>query len=197
MMTQTHLLVAAAVLARPGTPRRNAACVAGALAPDLAILALFGWAVAAGIPQSTLWGETYWRAEWQSIFAIANAVPVYLALLGLSFCLVRPKDGRGRFQTLPAVFALAALLHVAGDLPLHHDDAHVHFWPLSDWRFISPLSYWDRDHHAGLIAPLEALFGMALSVVLFRRFQARWLRIALGVTMAAYVAVPAFFMLAV
>jgi hypothetical protein len=52
------------------------------------------------------------------------------------------------------VFFSSMLLHVFGDLPLHHDDAHRHFFPFSDWRFVSPVSYWDPAHHgqwAGLI----------------------------------------------
>ncbi|MEO0981253.1 MAG: cobalamin biosynthesis protein CobQ [Pseudomonadota bacterium] len=192
-MTQTHLLVAGALLARPGRRRRNAAVMAGALIPDAAIFALFAWGLAAGVPQETLWRETYWSPGWQAVIAAGNSMPLYGALLCLSLLVIQPSDGRPRAEALPALFALAALIHLAGDLPLHNDDAHRHFWPLTDWRFISPLSYWDRDHHAAWIAPLEALLGIAAAIVLFRRFQARWVRAALALAIAAYLAVPAFF----
>ncbi|MFN3226527.1 MAG: hypothetical protein ACE360_09810, partial [Hyphomicrobiales bacterium] len=59
MNTQTHLLVAAALFAKPNAPKRNAALVIGALLPDAAIFGLFGWAVLTGVPQSELWGRIY------------------------------------------------------------------------------------------------------------------------------------------
>ncbi|MEO1474900.1 MAG: cobalamin biosynthesis protein CobQ [Pseudomonadota bacterium] len=194
-MTQTHLLIAATLFAKPGRTRRNASTIAGALAPDAAIFVLFAWAVAAGIPQETLWRETYWTEPWQSLTAAGNSFPLYMAGLLAGFALVAPDDGRPRWQTLPVLFCLAALTHLLGDFPLHNDDAHQHLWPLSDWRFYSPVSYWDRDHYAGVVAPLETLLGLMLCVVLFRRFRALWVRIVLGTCFMAYLAVPLFFIL--
>ena len=48
-------------------------------------------------------------------------------------------------------------LHVPEDLFLHHDDGHRHFYPLSQWRYSSPVSYWDPNHYGKIVAPLEAL----------------------------------------
>ena len=59
----------------------------------------------------------------------------------------------------------AALLHLTFDLPFHHDDAHPHFWPFSDWRFTSPLSYWDPAHDGGVIALAEV--GLAVVLIGF------------------------------
>ena len=56
MMTQTHLLMAASLFAKPGQTRRNTAVIAGALIPDLSIYILFAYTTAAGIPGHTLWG---------------------------------------------------------------------------------------------------------------------------------------------
>ncbi|MEM6412681.1 MAG: cobalamin biosynthesis protein CobQ [Pseudomonadota bacterium] len=195
MMTQTHLLVAATLFAKRGSVRRNSAVIAGALIPDAAIYVLFVWAVATGIPQETVWGEIYWQEPWQTWTAAGNSVPLYLTGLLISLALITPNDGRPRWQALPALFCLAALTHLAGDFPLHNDDAHQHLWPLSEWRFYSPVSYWDRDHFAGIVAPLETLLGLALCIVLFRRFEALWVRFALGTCFLAYLAVPLFFIL--
>lgn len=197
MMTQTHLLLAAALFARPKRLRRNSAVIAGALVPDAAIFVLFGWAVATGIPQETLWREIYWQEPWQTWTAVGNSVPLYLTGLLISVALINPSDGRPRWQALPPLFCLAALTHLAGDFPLHNDDAHQHFWPLSEWRFYSPVSYWDPDHHSGIVAPLETLLGLALSIVLFRRFQNIWVRVVLGTCFLAYLAVPLFFILSI
>lgn len=59
MNTQTHLLVAAALLAKPDAPKRNIALIIGALLPDIAIFILFGWAMATGVSQGELWGRIY------------------------------------------------------------------------------------------------------------------------------------------
>ena len=95
-----------------------------------------------------------------------------------------------------ALLALAALVHLAGDLPLHADDAHRHFWPLTDWRFHSPVSYWDPAHYGGAFSIIEAVLGVALCVVLWRRFRAAWVRALLALAALTYVAVPLYFTLA-
>ncbi|MEO9968703.1 MAG: cobalamin biosynthesis protein CobQ, partial [Hyphomonadaceae bacterium] len=150
MMTQTHLLIAAALLNRPGHKKRNIAVLTGALIPDAAIYLLFVYGMITGIPQQTLWRETYWLDSWQYWVTAGNSLPLYLALLIAALFIAAPKDGRPRWQSLPALFAIAAITHLAGDFPVHSDDAHIHFWPFTEWRFNSPVSYWDRDHHAGI-----------------------------------------------
>lgn len=213
MMTQTHLLVAGALFCQPERPtRQNAAVLAGAMAPDVAIYLLFFWATASGIPQRVLWDDIYFSEPMLTFTAIGNSAPVYMAVLIMGMAMVRPaaaaaggtgyapQTGFGRIlaphtSNVMILFALAALTHLAGDLPLHADDAHPHFWPITDWRFFSPVSYWDNNHHAGWVQPLEVLLGLALSVVIFRRFKPLWVRVATGLLMVAYVAVPVFFIL--
>lgn len=80
-------------------------------------------------------------------------------------------------------------VHVAGDLPLHHDDAHRHLFPFSDWRFESPVSYWDPAHYGGYVAALETLLVAVGCAVLFRRFRTPALRglvVVLGAVYAFY-----------
>jgi hypothetical protein len=192
MMTQTHLLIAAAAFARRDALRNNQAVIVGAFIPDLAIFALAGWAFSTGIPQQTLWRETYYEPGWQAAIVIGNSLPLYLALLGAA--LVLSSNSR-HFWRPVALFAFAAISHIAGDLPFHHDDAHAHFWPVTEWRFISPLSYWDSAHHAGIVRPVEAILGIALAILLMRRFRAMWVRLMLAVALAAYIAIPVFFLL--
>ncbi|MEO1028887.1 MAG: hypothetical protein AAFX02_07495, partial [Pseudomonadota bacterium] len=156
---------------------------------------LFGWAMSQGISGDTLWNETYWTEPWQTWGAIGNSIPLFAVLLLVSLMIVRPKDGRSRWQSLPVLFALSALIHIAGDFPVHNGDAHIHFWPLSDWRFHSPVSYWDSAHFADIIAPLEAILGIFLAVILFRRFNHLFIRLVLSTFVLAYIAVPVFFIL--
>jgi len=97
------------------------------------------------IPQANLWGEVYWQADWQSVFAIGNSVPLYLCILLIAY-LARRQTAATWPQWL-SLFACAAILHITADFPVHSDDAHPHFWSFSDWRFHSPLSYWNDDPH--------------------------------------------------
>jgi len=171
MNTPTHLIAASAVLARPGAQIRNRAIIAGALIPDLSIYLMSAWAILAGRMNEELWQVTYWQEPWQTLGAVTNSVPLAFAIFAL-----------GIWRRWPAlqVFAGAMLIHAALDFPVHAEDAHRHFWPFSDWRFHSPVSYWDPQHHGlwGGLLDCGVLFaGIAL---LWARFTAVWVRGVLG-----------------
>ena len=183
MNTQTHLLLAAAVLGRRAGPRGQAAILAGALAPDLSIFALAGFAVLTSMSGEAVWEDAYWSEPWQTLSAVSNSFPLWAAALALSLSLRR---------RIPALFCAAALLHLAFDLPVHADDAHRHFWPITDWRFHSPVSYWDPAHFGRIASLAEAAGGLGLALVLWRRHVARWVRVALVLAALGYAAVPVF-----
>ena len=63
------------------------------------------------------------------------------------------------------------VLHHLADLPLHHDDAHQHFWPFSSVRFISPVSYWDMDHLGQLGATIELVLVLVATAYLLSRLS--------------------------
>ena len=184
MNTPTHLLISAAVLTKPGRDRDNAAILVGALLPDLFIYLLFLWSKLAGIPELLLWREIYFGDGVQLVSAVSNSAPLYVLLLGIGWQLGR------RWL---ALLATSALIHLAFDLPFHRSDAHRHFWPFSDWRFESPLSYWEAAGHSGTIAVVEAGLALVLAVLLWRRFGQRWVRLGLILAGASYVAVPLYF----
>lgn len=187
MNTQTHLLMAAALLAKPGRAERlrNAAIVAGALLPDLALYAMFLWSKLLGAPEREVWRVWYFTSPWQTVIDWTNSIPLYAALaaLGLWF--------GGRAGALTA-FGLAALIHIAGDLPLHTDDAHAHFLPLTSWRFDSGVSYWDRNAYGGIAGIIETALAVLFILLLWRRFRAAWVRVLLALSLAAFL-VPALY----
>lgn len=185
MMTQTHLLTACALLAKPGNTRMNNMIIFGALLPDLSIFILFFWAKGiANIPDGQLWNVTYWSEPWQSLSAISNSIPLYI-LLALAAYFINWR--------LIYVLALAALLHISLDFPFHADDAHKHFWPLTDWRFYSPFSYWDNRYNAEIIRALEIAISVLCLVILWRRFEMKWVRAVLFITIASYAVVIGYF----
>lgn len=189
MMTQTHLLIAAAAFARPNAKVPNRAVISGALIPDIAIYGLFSFALLTGIPQAELWGDVYWQAGWQSIFAIGNSAPLYLGLL--LFALIAGRQIIAAWSMWLGLFACAALLHLAADFPVHSDDAHQHFWPFTDWRFRSPLSYWNQDHHGAWVGLLESALGLACAILIMRRFRRLWVTLIVVLLSLPYLLRPA------
>ena len=75
-------------------------------------------------------------------------------------------------------FAGAGFLHLTLDFPLHHDDGRSHFWPVSDWIFESPVSYWDPNTHGGIFSVFEIALCIALLTLLWRRFSGNFARSA-------------------
>ena len=168
MNTPAHLIAASALLARRDAPVRNRWIVAGALLPDLWIYGFFVWAAAVqGLLGETIWQDTYWTEPWQTIGAIFNA----MSLAGLIIV-----GGFALKKTWLTVFGLAMALHILLDFPLHADDAHRHFWPITDWRFISPVSYWDPSANGRWGILVEFSVVAAGSFFLWRRFPSLWLR---------------------
>ena len=78
-------------------------------------------------------------------------------------------------------------LHAVCDLLLHHDDAHLHFFLLSDWRFRSPVSYWDPNHFGEIVASLEGLVVMVGCIILFRSASSTLLNYSARTLGAIYV----------
>ena len=149
MNTPAHAIVSLLLLSREPTHKRSAAIVAGALAPDLAIILFYAWQLFIGTAESQIWSVEYYRPFWQALIDSFNSIPLIVLGMFVSW--------RSRHYLLLAFFS-SMLLHVFGDLPLHHDDAHRHFFPFSDWRFESPISYWDPAHHGFWASLVEFVF---------------------------------------
>lgn len=161
--TPAHLILGAAVFARPDAPRITAAALLGALAPDLSLYLMAGWHLfILSTPPEIVFGQLYFSEGWMRVFRVDNSFIVWGALLALALW----------WRAAWAVALTgAALLHIACDFPLHHDDGRPHFWPVSDWIFESPVSYWDRSAHAGIFGPLEILLCLGACVWLWTRFS--------------------------
>lgn len=188
MNTPTHIIAAAAILARPGERIRNLALAAGALLPDLSIFVFYAWMkTVSGKSEQQIWGEAYWTEPWQTLGAISNSVPIAAAFLAVSLWM--------RALWL-RIFALALLIHAALDFPVHADDAHRHFWPLTDWRFRSPVSYWDPSHNGAAGFVIEATVLLASAFIVWRRFEAIGVRIAVAALVLLYLAVGVYWAVA-
>ena len=172
MNTPAHVVLNLAVLAGGERKPQSWAVAAGALVCDAPMFLFYLWQRAVErASEAVIWNEAYFRAGWQDFFDIFNSIPV-AAVSGLAAW----RLGRPGF----ALFFASMLLHQVLDLPIHRDDAHRHFLPLTDWRFSSPVSYWDPAYHGALMAGVELALVVAASAVLWRRTERLGWRIALA-----------------
>ncbi|MEB3275316.1 MAG: hypothetical protein ACO4AI_10795 [Prochlorothrix sp.] len=153
--------------------------VIGAILPDAPMFLFYGVEKARGIPDSVIWDQSYYAEGWQNFFDIFNSFPIMALGLGITIW------GASRWGQM--LFG-SMIIHGLGDLPLHHDDGHRHFFPLTNWRFESPISYWDPDHHGAVMTALEILMVMVSAIFLWRNYQSRGGKITLGITVFLYLA---------
>lgn len=164
--TPAHLVLGAAAFGRPVNSRFIAAALVGGMLPDLSLYVLVGVSVfVLGISPNRVFNELYFSAEWQTVFAIDNSFILWGLLLAL--CLWKSWQ-------VGKIVCLAALLHIACDFPLHHDDGRPHFWPLTSWVFESSFSYWDRAHGAHWVAPFEAALVTLGAIMVWLRRPPLW-----------------------
>ncbi len=174
MTTQSHTIINLALLSRRDKPHHHRYALIGAILPDLPMFLFF--AVETFIlrtPQRELWNTRYFMPAWQNFFDLFNSIPLILLVLGIGYYLLNSEK--------ITVLAWSMLIHCIFDFFLHNDDAHHHFFPLSDFAFESPVSYWDAAHYGNIVAPIEVCATLAVSVYLFRRLQTRsgrWLLVA-------------------
>lgn len=192
MNSPTHSLLALALLSKRGEPRRNWAVFIGSLIPDLVIYIWFPYqAVIRGESGARIWNELYFQPPMQTLIALFNSIPIYSALAVLGYVMRAKLWGQ-----LLLAFSLAALIHMASDMPVHAHDAYRHFWPISDWRFHSPLSYYEADHHAVWVSLFEAVLAFICIAVLWRRFPRRVVKIGLGFLALCYIGLQVMMRLA-
>lgn len=183
MNSPTHTVLALALLSKPGQPLRNWAIAIGSLIPDIAIYIWAPWQMWVNdVTGRKLWRELYFENTMQAIIAPPNSIPLFTVLAVIGLWQRAHKWGLALFM-----LSLAALLHIATDIPVHSHDAYRHFWPLSDWRFHSPLSYWQESRGGRWISLIECGIGLACSTILWRRHPHRWTKFTLSLIALAYI----------
>lgn len=171
--TPTHVILSVATLTRPSDgdssgPTFVVPAVLGAFVPDAAMFVFYAVEkFLFGNSERDIWTTRYYLPPWQDFFDLFNSIPVVAVAMLIAW----------RFRkTGWLVFFASMLLHIVCDFPLHHDDGHRHFWPLSGWRFQSPVSYWDPNHfgiYAGM-GELALFIGCCIAALrIHRRFSIR------------------------
>ncbi len=175
------MLIGAAVFSRPLVPASLIAAFVGGLAPDLPMLGMVLWSTRiTGVPEHEVFGKLYFSADWQAVFAVDHSLFLWSILLAAALwsgsIVLRSFFGSG-------------LLHALVDFLTHHDDARQQLWPLSDWVFRSPVSYWDSRYYGDVFGIFELGLVITLTIYLFWRMQFWWQR-AMVLAVSAILVLP-------
>jgi len=157
--TPAHAVLNLVLLGATKESNRALPVLVGAVLPDLPIVVLYAYERLRGMPEAWIWGTAYYDPHWQAVIDALHSFPLILAVLGVA--------GFFRWRRVGLVCA-SMLLHAAADFFLHHDDAHRHLFPLLDWRFASPISYWDPRYFGNVIGLAEAIGVVAAGALIAR-----------------------------
>lgn len=175
MNTPAHVVINLLCLGRSGQALRP--IVIGALLPDAPMVVFYGVEKLRGTAEQVIWRQAYYQGHWQDFIDLFNSIPLIGLGMGAAIALG---------STTGLILLASMLLHALEDLPLHHDDGHRHFFPLSNWRFESPVSYWDPNHYGGIVSTLEILAVLVGCIFLWRIYQGWGARLMLGTILLLY-----------
>ncbi len=178
MNTPAHVIASVVAFRAKRQPQSLWPAVIGGVIPDTPMFLFYAYEKLTGQPEHIIWSDLYFRPGWQTFFDLFNSVPITVCFLLIAL--------RFRWNGLIVLFG-SMLLHFACDLPLHHDDGHRHFLPLSVWRFESPVSYWDPKRFGWIMAPLEMILTVCGCIYLVRRPSPLRVRIVAYPILAMYV----------
>lgn len=187
MFTQTHLLIGAAIFARPGRTTVALAGLMGALVPDTDVWTMFMVERQQGASGCEVFHYRYWEQPWTTLQMLLNSIPLYLALIALGLTgLILPAVWPRRIALIVIVFASSALLHVGIDFLLHHDDARAQWMPFTNWIFRSPVSYWEPRYYGRVFMVLEIGLGLTLAILIGLQFRSKCVWAAVAIVSLGY-----------
>lgn len=189
MNTPSHAIINLAILGRKQHTHLNISIAIGAILPD--IPAFVFYLVSKFIyhlPEPQIWRETYFEPFWQNIFDTFHSFPLILICLAVAtYC------GWDKIK----IFCYSMLLHSSFDLPVHTSDAHRHFFPLSDYRFSGPISYWNPNEYGLIAALVELLLVIVATFYIYRLVRSRFGKVLLILINLIYIGGYFSFMLTV
>jgi LexA-binding, inner membrane-associated putative hydrolase len=193
MHTQTHVIMGAALLGRK-VPAYAWAGVIGGLLPDIPMFAIVAALKIYGIPNMLIFNLLYFQNWWQISNGVSHSLLFWPMLFGICWCMKQTANERWRERfNVICIVAASAIIHSVIDLLCHREDAHMHFWPLTWWKFMSPVSYYNPQHYGRYFSAFEAVLGLTMAVYLIKTYQNWIVRGLLAIAAVLYVAVPVYF----
>lgn len=179
MQTPSHVAFSLFFWRHVPNCKETLAVVFGAILPDLAMFVFYGYQKMVGSKEMDIWQTLYFQEGWQWFFDVFNSIPIFFVLAVVCYF-----NG----WRIGFLISASALLHVLCDFPVHNDDAHRHFLPFSNWRFMSPLSYWDPKHYGVYAMIAEFILAVLACITISSQKNVKSIRIAGYVTLSLYIA---------
>lgn len=187
MNTPSHYVLNLWLLGTTVAPHATVAITLGAILPDAPIFIFYGvakWIYR--LSESEIWTTAYYQPFWQNIIALSHSIP--LAAIGALVCWYFGAK-------LGTIFCISLVFHSFLDLPVHHDDAHRHFYPFSNYRFISPFSYWNPKHYGNIVAFVELSLVAIASLFVWKILKTPWSKgILIGINLLYIFAYTRFYL---
>ncbi len=175
MVTTTHMLMAAFATTRPRMPGWMVSLGwFGGFFSDFPMFLMVGMSRMMDGPVN-LWRQPdglYWTDPWRTMTGLTHSLPIWTALTLVGwFAMRRGAGGMVTAGQALLVFSAGALLHAISDFFVHTHDAHAQLLPISDWRFHSPVSYYQASHFGREFSVVELVFCLVAGWILIRAFK--------------------------
>ena len=177
MITPSHIIYNwAAARALDGQmgqdPIRTKAAIIGGFLPDTPTYILFFvQTFVMGTSQQELWSSVYFDSAWTPVITLSHSFLLWPAVIILGYLLQK------HFMMW---LGAGSFFHSFMDFFVHNDDAYRHFWPLSDWKFESPISYWDPEHYGSLVSGADTVIVMLLLLFIMKKMTTKRMRHMVG-----------------
>ena len=158
MHTPSHIIFNLGILWWKKKQKFHFPIFLGAVLPDVTMYLFVGYEKVLGKPLEMIFDHDYFLPFWQNCFDLGHSFPLLAFWFWICYYLKK--------HWWKYLFA-SMFIHSLFDFPLHHDDAHRHFWPFSDYRFYSPISYWDPAHYGNIFSKLELVGVLLISFYLY------------------------------
>ena len=159
---------------------RVLAIITGGFLPDIPTYIFFVvHTFILGTAQSLMWDTLYFDSAWTPFITLSHSLLLWPILLLLAKVLK---------QKILFWISASAFAHSVLDFFVHHDDAYRHFWPLSDWKFLSPVSYYDPNHFGTLFGLVDFAVVILLLAYLHTLYKKhKWVLLTIRLLMILYI----------
>ena len=175
MITSSHIIYSWALAKKTGgldpnkpkqTRGRTLAFVLGALLPDSPTYLFFiVYGLILGYSGEVMWDDMYFNSGWSIPITLTHSFIIWPILIA-SATFFEWKFVRW--------FSISALFHVIVDFWVHTEDAYRHFYPVSNWKFHSPISYWNPSEYGLYVSAFDSLVVLGLLTYLYTKYTGGW-----------------------
>ena len=170
MITSSHIIYSWALARKTekvtdDNKKRTLAFVLGALFPDTPTYVFFlVCGVILGYSGEKMWDDMYFNSGWSIPITLTHSLIIWPILIALSSYF------GWKFMRW---FSISALFHTMVDFCVHTDDAYRHFYPFSNWKFKSPISYYNPAEWGVYVGAFDSILVIALLIYLYTRYENR------------------------